>query len=156
MTSNKKVLIIDDEKMNIMALAHFLKPRYELIVAVDGISGFEAAEKHKPDIILLDVIMPEMSGFDVIVKLKESAATKNIPVIFLTGLDNAVDEEKGMLLGAVDYITKPFNRSLVMARIETNLKIFDCVSIIKRFSKLLENDVSATSLIVEAERLIAQ
>jgi len=132
MDSHKKILIIDDEKMNIMALAHFLKPKYEIIVATDGISGLEAAEKHIPDIILLDIIMPDMSGFEVLIKLKDSTATMNIPVIFLTGLNNVADEEKGLSLGAVDYMTKPFNQTIVKARIKTHLNMADYVRTIEK------------------------
>jgi len=132
----KKVLIVDDEKMNILALAHFLKPQYEIIIASDGTSALEEAEKNMPDIILLDIIMPDMSGFDVLVKLKDSARTMNIPVIFLTGLDSAEDEEKGLLLGAVDYITKPFNKSIVKARINTQLKMSNYIHTIEKLCML--------------------
>jgi diguanylate cyclase (GGDEF)-like protein len=132
----EKILVVDDEKMNIIALAHFLKPQYEIIVAVDGASAIEAAEKHLPDIILLDVLMPDMNGFDVLVKLKNSEATMNIPVIFITGLSNATDEEKGLSLGAVDYITKPFNKSVVKARIKTQLKMAEYVHTIERLCML--------------------
>jgi len=136
MSNEKKILVVDDEKMNIVALAHFLKPQYEVIVAVDGASALEAAEKHLPDIILLDIIMPDMNGFDVLIKLKNSAATMNIPVIFLTGLSNAGDEEKGLSLGAVDYITKPFNKSVVKARIQTQLKMIEYVRTIEKLCML--------------------
>ena len=121
MGSNKKILIVDDEKMNIMALAFFLKSQYDIIVAKDGASALEAADKHAPDLILLDVIMPDMNGFDVLVKLKEAPATKNIPVIFITGLSEAGDEEKGLSLGAVDFIPKPFDRAVVEEKIKTHL-----------------------------------
>ena len=135
-SDDKKILVVDDEKMNIIALAQFLKPQYEIIVAVDGASAIEAAEKHLPDIILLDIIMPDMNGFDVLVKLKDSAATMDIPVIFLTGLSNAGDEEKGLSLGAVDYITKPFNQSVVKARIKTQLKMVEYVHTIEKLCML--------------------
>jgi len=136
MNAIKKILVVDDEKMNIISLAHFLKPQYEIIVAVDGASALEAAEKHLPDIILLDIIMPDMNGFDVLVKLKDSAATMNIPVIFITGLNSAADEEKGLSLGAVDYITKPFNKTIVKARIKTHLKMVDYIHTIERLCML--------------------
>jgi len=132
----KKILIVDDEKMNIMALAHFLKPQYEIVIASDGTSALSEAEKHNPDIILLDILMPDMSGFDVLVNLKDSTKTMNIPVIFLTGLDNAEDEEKGLMLGAVDYITKPFNQSIVRARISTHLKMSNYIRTIEKLCML--------------------
>jgi DNA-binding response OmpR family regulator len=100
-----------------------LKPQHDVIVAIDGASALKAAQKHEPDIILLDIIMPDMSGFDVIVKLKEAEATKNIPVIFISALDNTGDAEKGLALGAVDFITKPFNESVVREKIKTHLKM---------------------------------
>jgi len=132
MDNEKKILIVDDEKMNIMALVHFLKPHYEIIIATDGTSALEEAEKHLPDLILLDILMPDMSGFDVLIKLKDSAASMNIPVIFLTGLNSAEDEEKGLLLGAVDYITKPFNKTIVKARIKTQLKMSGYINTIEK------------------------
>ena len=133
---SKKILVVDDEKMNIIALAQFLKQQYEIIVAVDGASALEAAEKHVPDIILLDVLMPDMNGFDVLVKLKNSAATMHIPVIFITGLSSAGDEAKGLSLGAVDYITKPFNKSIVKARIKTHLQMAEYVRTIEKLCML--------------------
>ena len=136
MGSTKKILIVDDEKMNIIELAHFLKPQYDVIVAIDGASALDAASKHLPDIILLDIIMPDMSGFDVLSNLKDSPATMNIPVIFITGLSSAGDEEKGLSLGAVDYIIKPFNKSLVKARIKTHLKISDYIRMIEQLCML--------------------
>ena len=119
MSSNKKILIVDDEKMNIMTLAFFLKQQYEIIVATDGVTALEAAEKHMPDIILLDIIMPDMDGFDVLVKLKNSDTTKNIPVIFITGLSDAGDEEKGLSLGAAGFIAKPFDKAVVKEKIDS-------------------------------------
>jgi len=133
---NKKILIVDDEKMNIIALAHFLEQQYEIIMAANGTSALEAAEKHVPDIILLDVLMPDMSGFDVLVRLKNSTATMHIPVIFITGLTGAVDEARGLSLGAVDYITKPFNKSIVKARIKTHLKMSEYVHTIEKLCML--------------------
>ena len=128
----KKILVVDDEKLNIVTLAEFLKPQFEIIVAVDGASALEVAETQMPDLILLDVIMPDMNGFEVLAKLKYSAVTINIPVIFITELNNARDEEKGLLLGAVDYITKPFSKSVVKARINTHLKIAEYIQTIEK------------------------
>jgi PleD family two-component response regulator len=132
----KRILIVDDEKINIMALARFLKPEYEIIVATDGVSAVETAKKHEPDIILLDILMPEMTGFEVLIQLKNAGETMNIPVIFITGLSNAADEEKGLLLGAVDYITKPFNQNIVKARISTHIKMTDYIRTIEKLCML--------------------
>jgi len=137
MNNKKKIFIIDDEKLNIMALAHFLQPQYDIIVTTDSALALEIAQKNLPDIILLDIIMPEMSGFDVIKKLKESEIIKDIPVIFITGLNSAEDEEKGLGLGAADFILKPFNKLIVKKRIETQLKLQDYKSAIEKYEKAL-------------------
>jgi len=142
MSKLKKILIIDDEKLNIIALAHFLKPDYEIIVATDGTSGIETAEKHIPDLILLDIIMPEVTGYDVIKKLKENEATMNIPVIFISGLNCNEDEEKGLLLGAADFIPKPFNKSIVKKRIETQLKLAEYYKILEHHNKTSDNKLN--------------
>jgi len=136
MTGKKKILIVDDDRMNITALVHFLKEQYEIIVATDGTTALETAKEQIPDIILLDILMPDMSGFDVLTKLKNSAVTMNIPVIFLTGLNNAADEEKGLSLGAVDYITKPFNKAIVRERIKTHTKMYDYIRTIEKLCML--------------------
>ena len=128
---NIKILIVDDEKINIEILDLYLKPYYEIIVATDGVSALEMANEQTPDLILLDIIMPGLNGFDVLTKLKSSPSTINIPVIFLTGLNNVQDEEKGLLLGAVDYITKPFSPSVVKARIDTQLKMSNYIHTIE-------------------------
>jgi len=135
MEKAKKILIIDDEKMNIIALAHFLKPDYDIIVSTESLTALETAEKHLPDIILLDIIMPEMDGFEVIAKFKKSETVKDIPVIFITGLNNEVDEEKGIELGAADYITKPFKKGIVKSRIETQIKLMEYKHMIENYGQ---------------------
>ena len=94
-TVNNSVLIVDDDILNIKELNHILKPEYIVYIAKNGNDCIEAAEKFKPDVILLDIIMPDMNGYDVIAILKNSEITKNIPVIFITGLSKRDDEEKG-------------------------------------------------------------
>jgi len=122
MNKLKKILIVDDEKINIMSLAYSLRPDYDIIVATDGVTAIEVAQKHIPDLILLDIIMPEMNGFDVIVKLKETEITKNIPVIFVTGIRKPEDEKKGYSLGAADYIVKPYDAGVIRKKIESCIK----------------------------------
>ena len=119
------ILIADDEKANLDILCHILSPMYNLLISKDGSRALELANDHVPDLILLDIVMPDMTGFEVITKLKESEITNKIPVIFITGLANVENEEKGFFLGAVDYITKPFNKSIVKARVNTHIKIID-------------------------------
>lgn len=121
------ILIVDDEKMNLDVLNHILRPDYRVYIAKSGESALKKAKENHPNLILLDIIMPEMNGYEVIQKLKEEPETQDIPVIFITGLSNASSEEKGFELGAVDYIAKPFSPAVVRARVETQRKIFECV-----------------------------
>lgn len=135
-TEKRRILVVDDETSNIDALCGILTSNYDLIVAKNGQSAIEKAKKHLPDLILLDVIMPDMSGFEVITQLKNTDITLRIPVIFITGLDSSEDEEKGLLLGAVDYIAKPFKSSIVKARVRTHLQIVEYISMIERLCKV--------------------
>ncbi|MCL2088608.1 MAG: ATP-binding protein [Oscillospiraceae bacterium] len=133
MNSEEKnsVLIIDDEKANIIKLSHILGSEYTLYASKGGQNGICTAKSNRPDVILLDILMPEMDGYEVLAILKSSEETKEIPVIFVTGLTNTIDEEKGLALGAADYITKPFNSTIVKLRVgnqinavnQTRLKI---------------------------------
>ena len=134
MSENKKeftILITDDEKMNVDILGGILSPIFNLLISRNGERALELAKTHKPDLILLDVLMPSMSGFEVIAALKGNKETINIPVIFITGLTSTEDEEKGFNLGAVDYITKPFNKGIVKARVNTHIKIVDQMRVIE-------------------------
>ena len=124
-TKKNSVLIVDDENSNIMALSHILSPNYVVYAAKNGQKAVEATEKYLPDVILLDIIMPEMDGYAVISTLKGSEKTRNIPVVFITGLSNADDEEKGLSLGAADYISKPFSSAIVKLRIASQIKIIN-------------------------------
>jgi diguanylate cyclase (GGDEF)-like protein len=130
------VLIVDDEKTNIDILSAVLKQDYTIYVAKSGQGAMKRAKEEAPDIILLDILMPDMDGFDVLRRLKEDPATLNIPIIFITGLDDAEDEEKGLALGAVDYIKKPFNTAIVLARIRTQLQILKHIRTIERLGTI--------------------
>ncbi|MCL2109834.1 MAG: response regulator [Oscillospiraceae bacterium] len=125
MTNQKKhsVLIVDDETMNIRALTQILSPEYTVYVEKNGRNTVESAEKIAPDVILLDIIMPEMNGYEVLAALKHTKKTKDIPVIFISGLDDEESEEKGLILGAADYITKPFSPAVVKLRLQNQIKI---------------------------------
>jgi len=127
-----KILIVDDETVNIRALSQALLPEYTVYMARDGKMAIEVAKKVIPDLILLDIIMPDMSGYEVITELKNSDITMEIPVIFITGMSSVEDEEKGFLLGAVDYITKPFNNTIVRVRVRQHLQILRQLRMIKR------------------------
>ena len=134
MADNKEftILITDDEKFNLDILGNILSPLYNILIARSGARALELAKQNKPDLILLDVVMPEMSGFEVITKLNECESTVHIPVIFITGLTDPADEEHGFFLGAVDYIAKPFNKAIVKARVNTHIKIVDQMRTIER------------------------
>ena len=123
MNNKQKVLIIDDEKTNLKILSGILKDEVEVILAKDGETGFCKAKELFPDLILLDVIMPKLTGFEVIEKLKNEASTSNIPVIFVTGQLDVQQEEKGLELGACDYIQKPFHVEILKARVRLHLRM---------------------------------
>ena len=119
------VLIVDDEKSNIMALTRILSPEYTMYAAENGQNAIKAAEDRIPDLILLDILMPDMDGYSVIYELKSSERTRDIPVIFVTGLKEDGDEERGLLLGAADYISKPFSAALVKLRVRNQMKLLE-------------------------------
>jgi diguanylate cyclase (GGDEF)-like protein len=123
MDEKYSVLIVDDEKSNLMLLNQILSPEYTIFTAKSGIEALSRAEHDKPDLILLDIIMPDISGFDVLAQLKEAHSTRDIPVIIITGLTGEDEEEKGLFLGAEDYITKPFKNAIVRARVNTHIQI---------------------------------
>ncbi|MBD2742345.1 response regulator [Coleofasciculus sp. FACHB-1120] len=118
------ILVIDDNPTNLEVLHNALGSfGYEILVEMDGFSGIEQARSYLPDLILLDVQMPGIDGFETCRKLQADPSTKSIPVIFMTALTDTTDKVKGLQLGAVDYITKPFRQEEALARIQTHLKI---------------------------------
>jgi diguanylate cyclase (GGDEF)-like protein len=127
------ILIVDDLPMNIKILGDSLKTAYRVRLATGGRKALDiAASDDPPDLILLDIVMPEMDGYEVCRRLKEKCRTRNIPIIFITAKDQEKDETAGLELGAVDYITKPFSLPIVNARIKTHLEL-------KRHRDFLEN-----------------
>lgn len=116
------ILLIDDEYLDITFLAGTLEEDYEIIFAMDGVTALESAGRNMPDLILLDVMMPGIDGFEVCRRLKADIRTKEIPVIFITGLSEVAAETKGLRLGAVDYISKPFNAAPLRARVNMHVK----------------------------------
>jgi len=125
MDKNKKntVLVVDDEKINREILNNILNSDYTVYMAKDGPSAVKMANDLAPDIILLDIVMPDMNGYDALKILKNTEKTKNIPVVFITGLDSDEDEEKGRALNAADFIHKPFSAMNVKLRIRDQLRI---------------------------------
>jgi diguanylate cyclase (GGDEF)-like protein len=120
----QQVLIVDDNPLNIQVLAEGLSREYRVKIATRGEKALEIADTlPRPDLILLDVMMPEMDGYTVCRKLKADANTKEIPVIFITAKNQMADELYGLSLGAVDYITKPFQFPIVEARVRTHMDL---------------------------------
>lgn len=118
-----RLLIVDDVPSNIRILMRSLGSDFNISVATNGSDALKVAADQRPDLILLDIMMPDMDGYEVCRRLKKDENTKKIPVIFITAKDEESDETKGLELGAVDYITKPFSISIVQARIKTHLDL---------------------------------
>jgi len=116
-TKEYTLLIVDDNTSNIDLLFHSLNSEYNILVAKNGTTAIKLAQEKIPDLVLLDIAMPGIDGFEVLEKLKESAVTAGIPVIFVTGKANFEDRSKGYQMGAVDYITKPFELEEVKTRV---------------------------------------
>ena len=121
--AKQRILIVDDERLNINVLNDLLKTDYKIMAAINGQQALKAAEsKTPPDIVLLDIMMPEMDGYEVCSALKANEKTRDIPVIFITAMGQTSDETKGLEVGAVDYLTKPISPPIVQARVKTHLE----------------------------------
>jgi diguanylate cyclase (GGDEF)-like protein len=119
----QKVLVADDDAINRQVLGELLKPEYTVLLAKNGTQTLERAQRHVPDLILLDVVMPDMDGYEVLRRLRADPDTAHIGVIFISGLDRPEDEANGLKMGAADYIAKPFNAVVVMARVALHLQL---------------------------------
>jgi len=125
-----RILIVDDDTTSLMELIGILKQDYVISTAKNGLAALDNAERLPPDLILLDIIMPGLSGFDVMTKLKQSPATEKIPVILISGVIGIDDERKGLTLGAIDYLRKPYDDVIVRLRVNYH------ISVINRFREL--------------------
>ena len=142
-TSHPVILIVDDAAENLHVLYELLRPHYRVLAANSGEGGLRVAHSEPtPDLILLDVMMPGMDGYAVLAKLRESSATRDIPVVFLTALADAGDEERGLQLGAADYITKPISPLVVLARVRTQLEAKQARDGLRNQNALLEAEVA--------------
>lgn len=131
------ILIVDDEPTNLQLLGGILsREGYEIDFARDGEGAIELSKKRDYDLILLDIMMPGIDGYEVCRRLKLETVTQNVPVIFVTAMGKAVDEQKGLLLGAVDYIKKPFSIPIVRTRVETHLVLKRQRDILNKLSSL--------------------
>jgi len=128
----QKLLIVDDIPINIEVLNEALEEEYEVLFATDGKNAIEIAVNELPDLILLDIVMPDIDGYQVCSQLKNKECTKNIPIIFITSKSDEEDETKGLKVGAIDYIIKPFSIPIVKARVRNHVEL-------KRRGDLLES-----------------
>ncbi len=137
------IMVVDDTPDNLAVLSSLLKDEYRVKVASNGEKALKvAAAENPPDLILLDIMMPDMDGYEVCQRLKESRATRDIPVIFLTAKTEVDAERKGLDMGAVDYITKPISPPIVLARVRTQLKLKATADFLRDKSKFLEAEVA--------------
>ncbi|WP_043648351.1 response regulator [Chitinilyticum litopenaei] len=119
----KKILIVDDEPNNLQVLRQVLRNHYQLYFATDGLKAIDAALRYRPDMVLLDIMMPGMDGYEVCLRLKQLSETAGIPVIFITAMCEYEDESRGFDVGAVDYIQKPISGPVVLRRVQTHLSL---------------------------------
>ena len=141
--TNSTLLIVDDTPENLSILVDILQPKYRVLATTSGAACLKIASTAPiPDLILLDVMMPGMDGYEVIFKLHQNPITRDIPVIFLTALTTAANEENGLKLGAVDYITKPITPSLVLARVRTQIEAKLARDWMKNQNTILEAEVN--------------
>ncbi len=156
------ILLVDDIPANIKILVSALRDNYRLVVATNGSSAVKAALEKRPDLILLDVMMPGMDGYEVCKVLKSKIETASIPIIFVTAMNEEKDETRGFLLGAVDYIVKPVNPVIVKARVQTHIAL--CMAqrelqrhrdelediVLERTRELRDTQIEITSRLVQA------
>jgi len=117
------ILVVDDEPSNLAMMRQILGDKYQLVYAKNGASTLAAAEKYNPSLILLDINLPDMDGYEICKQLKGNPNTAHIPIIFVTTMNSNQDEEIGLKMGAVDYITKPFSPAIVLARVQIHLSL---------------------------------
>jgi len=146
MKSGPLVLIVDDNATNIALLINTLKDEYRLGIAKKGTAALEYAAKYHPDLILLDIMMPEMDGYEVCSRLQNDTATSSIPLIFITAKSETVDKTKAFAMGAVDYITKPFHAAEVKARVQTHIAL-------KEMKSRLQDQNAELELVVQKKTI---
>lgn len=141
-SNNELILVVDDLPTNIQVLGTILQEKgYRISIADSGAKAIKVLEKNIPDLILLDVMMPEMDGFQTCKLIKENPETKDIPIIFLSALNDTVNKVEGFKLGAIDYLTKPFEPEEVLIRIETHLSIRKLQTQLENFNHTLEEKI---------------
>ncbi len=147
------VMIVDDNPTNLGVIADYLeKHSLRILVSRDGEGALKKLTRITPDIILLDVMMPGIDGFETCRRLKENEATRDIPVIFMTALTNPEDKVKGFKAGGVDYVTKPLNQEEVLARVTTHLRIQELQRITQQQQEALQREIAARKKAEQALR----
>ncbi len=142
MLQSQTILIVDDNSTNLEVLSETLtRSGFQVSVAIDGESAIEQVKYHPPALILLDIMMPGIDGFETCKRLKSDVASKNIPIIFMTALSDTENKVRGFSLGAVDYITKPFQREEVLARVQVQLKLQNLAKTLKDQNQLLRHEI---------------
>lgn len=131
------ILAVDDTPANIDVVKGVLGREYMVQAAVNGAMALKIVARKKPDLILLDIMMPEMDGYEVCRRLKADAETRDIPIIFLTAKAEEEDETKGLALGAVDYITKPISPAILLARVDAHLRLKEAADVLRRENELI-------------------
>jgi len=140
---HRTILIVDDNPENLTVLGELLRERYRVRAANSGARALQLAQQAPlPDLILLDVMMPGMSGYEVLERLRDQAETREIPVIFTTAMNGTEDEHRGLVLGAVDYITKPLRPAIVLARVHTHLELKQARDRLRRDNAFLETEIA--------------
>src|SRR5882762_2851483 len=150
-----RILIVDDERRNRQELEALLGPEgFELLIAASGDDALAIVAQHPPDLILLDVMMPGMDGYEVAGRIKSTLATKNIPIIMITALDDRDARMLGLSAGAEDFLTKPVDRAELCVRVRNLLRLKAYGDYHDKYSQMLESEVgSRTADLVESERL---
>ncbi|MFE4106719.1 response regulator [Almyronema epifaneia] len=156
-TKKAQILIVDDKPTNIRVLSEFLiEAGFEVLIAKSGEKAIYQLQKVSPDLILLDVMMPGLNGFETCCRLKASPQTQDIPIIFMTALAESADKVKGLKLGAVDYITKPFQQEEVLARIENQLSLLFLRRELQQKNERLQQEIQEREQLLQTHRQIEQ
>jgi DNA-binding response OmpR family regulator len=142
---NALILVVDDDQiMRLLSREALEQASFGVIEAEDGAQALSMSMSLQPDLIMLDIMMPGMDGFEVCARLKANERTKDVPVIFLTGKGDEEDEAKGLDLGAVDYITKPFSPAIVKARVQTHLELKQQRDMLQALLQLTSRELEQT------------
>ena len=150
-TAMATILAVDDSRINLKGVSRMLEGHFRVLTAESGPAALQiAAAEPRPDLILLDVMMPDMDGYEVIQRLQADEATRDIPVIFVTARVNDEDEQRGLSLGAADYITKPLRPAILLARIRNHLKLKQAQDALRDYNTALESSVAERTATLSA------